>query len=132
MKSHRTAALAVAGAVAVTVAVAVAVAVAVGSGAAAPSAPPGPSQARSATTTLVGRWERTNTCRELVRALKRYGLGATAPAMIAGNGYVSGTPQQIARRRDPCRGAVRRRHSHFFRADGQFGSVDYNDQQVDD
>jgi hypothetical protein len=122
MTSHRTAVLAVACAAA-------AVTVAGGGAAAAPSAP---SKARSASPALVGRWQRTNTCRELVRALKRYGLGATAPAMISGNGYVSGTPQQIARRHDPCRGAMPRRHSHFFRDDGQFGSVDYNDQQVDD
>jgi hypothetical protein len=81
---------------------------------------------------LVGRWERVNTCRELVRALDRYGLRATAPAMIAGNGYVPGTPRQIARRSDPCKGAVARRHSHFFRDSGQFGSVDYRDEQVDE
>ncbi|MEA2136603.1 MAG: hypothetical protein QOC68_4513 [Solirubrobacteraceae bacterium] len=80
---------------------------------------------------LVGRWERVNTCEELVRALKQYGLAATAPAMLAGNGYVPGTPEEIARRRNPCEGAVARRHSHFFRADGQFGSVDFDNNQVD-
>lgn len=81
---------------------------------------------------LVGRWERVNTCQELVRALKQYGLGATAPAMLEGNGYVPGSAEEIARRRNPCQGAVARRHSHFFRADGQFGSVDFDNNQVDD
>lgn len=81
---------------------------------------------------LAGRWERVNTCQELVRALRRYGLERTAPAMISGNGYVPGSPRQIARRRNPCQGAVPRRHSHFFRADGKFGSVDFDDNQVDD
>ncbi len=32
----------------------------------------------------------------------------------------------------PCRGAVRREHSHFFTADGAFGSRDENGQQVDE
>lgn len=81
---------------------------------------------------LIGRWERVTTCRQLVRALKRYGLGPTAPAMLAGNGFIPGSPRQIARRRHICHGAVARRHSHFFRDDGEFGSVDFNDQQVDD
>jgi hypothetical protein len=87
---------------------------------------------RAGAAALTGRWERVNTCRELVRALTRYGLRPLAPATIAGNGYVPGTPRQIARRRSMCRGAVARRHSHFFRADGQFGSVDFDDRQVDD
>jgi hypothetical protein len=89
-------------------------------------------RAAAAAVPLVGRWERVNTCQELVRALKKYGLAKTAPAMLAGNGYVPGSPKQIARRRNPCKGAVARRHSHFFRADGQFGSVDFDNNQVDD
>lgn len=87
---------------------------------------------RGAASPLTGRWERVNTCQQLVRALTRYGLRPLAPSMLAGNGYVAGTARQIAARRHICRGATPRRHSHFFRADGQFGSVDFNDQQVDD
>jgi hypothetical protein len=94
--------------------------------------PPPPAPASAAAASIVGRWERTITCRGLVRALRRHGLGPTAPAIIAGNGYVPGTPKQLARRRHLCKGAVARRHSHFFRADGQFGSVDYDNNQVDD
>jgi hypothetical protein len=104
-------------------------------GGARPPSPARPASAASNVTSaaapLVGRWERVNTCQELLRALRRYGLERTAPAMISGNGYVPGSPKQIARRRHPCKGAAPRRHSHFFRADGQFGSVDYNNDQVD-
>ena len=81
---------------------------------------------------LVGRWERVTTCQELVSALTKAGLRKTAPAMLAGNGFVPGTPQQLATKTNICKGAVARRHSHFFTAAGQFGSVDYNGQQVDD
>jgi hypothetical protein len=81
---------------------------------------------------LVGRWERVTTCKELVSALTTAGLRKTAPAMLAGNGFVPGTPKQLAAKTNICKGAVPRRHSHFFTAAGQFGSVDYNGQQVDD
>jgi hypothetical protein len=81
---------------------------------------------------LVGRWERVTTCQDLVSALTKAGLRKTAPAMLAGNGFVPGTPKQLSAKADICKGAVPRRHSHFFTAAGQFGSVDYNGQQVDD
>jgi hypothetical protein len=81
---------------------------------------------------LVGRWERVTTCQELVTALRKAGLGATAAAMLAGNGLVPGTPQQLARRANICKGAVPRRHSHFFTAARQFGSLDWKSGQVDD
>jgi hypothetical protein len=86
----------------------------------------------SPTPALVGRWERVTTCEELVEALDQAGLGATAAAMLAGNGLVPGSPKQLAQKADICQGAVSREHSHFFTASGQFGSVDYNDEQVDD
>jgi hypothetical protein len=81
---------------------------------------------------LVGRWERVTTCQDLVSALTKAGLRKTAPAILSGNGFVRGTPQQLATRTNICKGAIARRHSHFFTAAGQFGSVDYNGQQVDD
>jgi hypothetical protein len=83
-------------------------------------------------TPLVGRWQRVTTCQELVSALAKAGLRKTAPAMLAGNGLVTGTPKQLAAKADICKGAVPRRHSHFFTAAGQFGSLDYNGKQVDD
>lgn len=81
---------------------------------------------------LVGRWERVTTCQDIVAALRAAGLAKTAPAILAGNGLVSGTPQQLARKSNICGGAVPRRHSHFFTAAGEFGSIDYNGQRVDD
>jgi hypothetical protein len=81
---------------------------------------------------LVGRWSRVTTCQDLVAALRKAGLGATAPAMIAGNGLVPGTPQELAQKADICSGARPRAHSHFFTAAGAFGSLDWKGQQVDD
>ena len=81
---------------------------------------------------LVGRWQRVNTCQEHVAILRREGLEEIAPTMVAGNGYVPGTPQQLFKREELCKGAKPRVHAHFFTADGQFGSLDWNEQQVDD
>jgi hypothetical protein len=83
---------------------------------------------------LVGEWQRTTTCDELVRALERAGLEKLALQAVAGNGFVPGvtTPEQLANPARPCDGAVPRRHSHFFTQDGQFGSRDWNGEQVDD
>jgi hypothetical protein len=49
-------------------------------------------------------------------------------------GVRSGTEAggQIADPAHPCQGAVPREHSHFFTADGEFGSLDWNGEQVDD
>jgi hypothetical protein len=52
--------------------------------------------------------------------------------MVAGNGFVPGTPRQLARKADICKGAIPRRHSHFFTAAGQFGSLDWKGRQVDE
>jgi hypothetical protein len=101
---------------------------------------PAPSVAESPSTSpsaepvapLVGRWERVNTCQEHVEVLRKAGLEEIAPTMVAGNGYVPGTPQQLARRADLCKGAKPRVHAHFFTADGRFGSLDWNDEPVDD
>jgi hypothetical protein len=88
--------------------------------------------ASGAPSKLVGRWERVTTCASIANALRAAGLAKIAPAIIAGNGLVAGTPQQLARKANICSGAVPRRHSHFFTASGRFGSVDYNGKQVDD
>jgi hypothetical protein len=94
--------------------------------------PAAASSSAARSSALVGRWERVTTCQELVSALAKAGLRTTAPAMLAGNGLVTGTPKQLARKVNICKGAVPRRHSHFFTAAGMFGSIDYNDKQVDD
>jgi hypothetical protein len=88
----------------------------------------------SSTDPIVGEWQRTTTCAELVEALERAGLDKLAPEAVAGTGFVPGvtTPEQLADPARPCKGAVPRRHSHFFTQNGQFGSRDWNGEQVDD
>ena len=84
------------------------------------------------TPAFVGRWSRVTTCQEIVAMLKKAGLGAMAPAMLAGNGLVSGTPQQLAKKPNICAGARPRVHYHYFTKDGRFGSLDWNEEPVDD
>lgn len=84
------------------------------------------------TPAFVGRWSRVTTCSEIVAMLKKAGLGAMAPAMLTGNGLVSGTPQQIAKKPNICAGARPRVHYHYFTEDGRFGSLDWNEEPVDD
>jgi hypothetical protein len=54
---------------------------------------------------------------------------------VAGNGFIPGVgvedPEQIDPE-EPCKGAVPRIHSHFFTEDGEFGSRDWNGEDVDD
>ena len=58
--------------------------------------------------------------------------GFQAPQAIEGNGWVDGTLEQLARKDDPCEGAVPREHSHFFTEFGTFGSLDWRGEQVDE
>jgi hypothetical protein len=81
---------------------------------------------------LVGRWQKVTTCQQIVDSLRRYGLENVAPAMVAGNGLVSGTPTELAAKRNLCEGAIPRVHSHFFTRGGEFGSLDWNLSRVDD
>jgi hypothetical protein len=79
---------------------------------------------------LVGRWSQIHTCQELVAALQKAGLTATAPAAV-GDYFPNSTPQQLARKGHVCSGAAPMKHSHFFTKHGTFGSLDQNGQQVD-
>ena len=83
---------------------------------------------------IVGTWERETTCEELVSELTDAGLEQWVLEGVAGNGFVPGVriPEQIADASNPCDGAVPRTHSHFFTDDGQFGSLDWNGDPVDD
>ena len=78
---------------------------------------------------LQGRWAQTHTCQQLVTALRKAGLAATAPAAV-GDYFPGSTPQQLAKKTNFCRGAKPQLHSHFFTG-GSFGSVDQHNQQVD-
>lgn len=88
-------------------------------------------------TSLVGRWQRTSTCQELVSALRKAGLGVLAPYAWQGQtsstgitSFKPGSPKPT--KTQPCTGALARLHSHFFTAQGQFGSLDWLGGQVDD
>jgi hypothetical protein len=87
-----------------------------------PSPRPGP---------IVGRWEVSRTCEGMVKALDAAGLRKLAPAVV-GDYFPDQSPKQLARKPDVCAGAKPQQHSHFFTKDGQFGSVDQHDEQVDD
>jgi hypothetical protein len=91
----------------------------------------------SAHSPLVGQWQRLTRCSELVADLKLAGLGATVAQAWVGqtsaNGESSFKPGSPKPTRDrPCRGAIARVHSHFFTVSGDFGSLDWYGDQVDD
>ena len=75
-----------------------------------------PSSSSPAGPSIVGEWQRLTTCQERVDALTAAGLGAYAAESVAGDGFI----------------AIEQKHSHFFTADGKFGSRDANGQDVDD
>jgi hypothetical protein len=80
---------------------------------------------------IVGRWELSRTCKGMVESLDQAGLHALAPSIV-GDYFPDETPKQLARKADVCEGAKPQQHSHFFTDDGQFGSLDQHEQQVDD
>ena len=78
---------------------------------------------------LVGEWRRVNSCEAFLRAFADAGLEDLAAEWLVGGGY-------FQRRRDidegrPCHGATEVEHSHFFTADGRFGSYDQHGDEVD-
>ncbi len=83
------------------------------------------------TPALVGRWKRVNKCPELVKALEGAGLGALAPSVV-GDYFPDVPPGQLAQKDDVCEGAKPFVHYHFFDEEGAFGSLDANENPVDD
>lgn len=90
-----------------------------------------PATAAPPSSSIVGTWQRVIHCQDLVRALTEAGLGDFAPG-TAEEEFVHVTPEGVADAAHPCRGALPKRHSHFFTADGKFGSLDENGNQVDE
>lgn len=80
---------------------------------------------------IVGRWQMVRTCQNMVGALQAAGLRPLAPRVV-GDYFPNQTPQQLARKKNLCQGAKPQIHSHFFTADGKFGSLDQRGEQVDD
>jgi hypothetical protein len=83
---------------------------------------------------LVGTWARTTTCAELANAFRSAGMTKLVNEMVVGNGFIPGvqSPGQLRDPANPCVGAVPRKHSHFFLKNGEFGSLDWNGDPVDD
>ena len=83
----------------------------------------------------MGEWVGTHDCRRIVKILFEAGLNEFLADAIYGNGLVPGMDPNTKTVEDPryvCDDAVERAHSHFFTADGQFGSKDFAGQQVDE
>lgn len=96
-----------------------------------PSSPTAPSPALSA---LVGTWDGVHECGRILDVLTAAGMPQQALLNIVDAGTLPGvtTVAQIADPANPCANAVPIRHAHFFRANGEFGSLDAAGQQVDD
>jgi hypothetical protein len=72
-----------------------------------------------------------------VNDLKQSGLAPLAPYAWLGQtsstgqgSFAAGSPKPTMA--NPCPGALKRKHSHFFNQAGQFGSLDWLGGQVDD
>src|SRR5918994_2710864 len=82
---------------------------------------------------IVGRWERVHECGELLAALDAAGLRAVAAPIVAGDYFADMNAAALAGKDEPCEGAKPPFvHSHFFDAEGRFGSLDENESQVDE
>ena len=82
---------------------------------------------------IVGRWERVLRCSELVDALEAAGLRKVAAPIVAGDYFRDMNAAALAEKDDLCEGAKPPFvHSHFFDAEGRFGSLDENESQVDE
>jgi hypothetical protein len=83
---------------------------------------------------VVGTWVRTTTCAELVSAFRAAGVTKLVNEMVVGNGFIPGvrSPDQLRDPARPCLAAIPRKHSHFFLKNGEFGSLDWNGDPVDD
>jgi len=105
-------------------------------GASSPAAPPAttPAPSTSAAPAIVGEWVGVHDCERMTSLLHDAGLDEFVAEAVYGNGLVPGARSEDDLK-DPsqsCLGAVRRAHSHFFTASGEFGSRDFNGQRVDD
>lgn len=82
---------------------------------------------------IVGRWERVHKCSELLAALDAAGLREVAAPIVAGDYFDDMNAAALAEKDELCEGAKPPFvHSHFFDAEGRFGSLDENESQVDE
>jgi hypothetical protein len=83
---------------------------------------------------LVGEWQGTHDCTTIQTILADAGFAEHVSEVVVGEGLIPGVtdPTELEDPTDPCRGAIQHAHYHFFTADGQFGSLDNDRNQVDD
>lgn len=83
---------------------------------------------------LVGYWQKTNTCAQLVQALTNAGFADQIPDRVGGSGLINGPDNQpLSDPTHPCAQATApKKHSHFFSSTRQFASFDETGGQVDD
>jgi hypothetical protein len=93
-----------------------------------------PASASIAPPAIVGEWVGVHDCAQIVAMMRDAGLDEFTLEQVYGNGLVPGvtTEEGLKDPAKPCDGAVERQHSHYFTADGAFGSKDFDGQQVDD
>lgn len=87
------------------------------------------------TSSVVGSWVGIHDCDAIVEALRAAGVDeAVVLENVVGNGLVPNatTPADLGDPMNPCADAVPREHGHFFTEHGEFGSTDFNGDQVDD
>jgi|GEM_PF-2322811 hypothetical protein len=103
-------------------------------GATAQSATPPATAMPSPAPALVGTWVGVHNCQRIVEVLTAAGMPSQIlPNILDGEILpASPDPSHMPDPANPCTGAVEVKHSHFFTADGAFGSLDQNGQQVDD
>ena len=94
--------------------------------------PSATSAASSPAAALVGEWERDTRCEEIVQRLSDAGMDQWVPDTAAAFVPGASSGADLADPSKPCTGAVPLRHSHFFTADGRFGSRNENGMDVDD
>ena len=92
-----------------------------------------PSASQSTSADIVGTWRGQHTCEGIVNALQDAGFGvAVAIESVVDNGLVPGGDGTGSLDTDhPCADAIALDHSHVFRANGQFQSLDQAGDEVD-
>ena len=92
-----------------------------------------PSTAASADAqSLVGEWVGVHDCERIVTLLRDAGHDEFIAEQVFELVPGLGSPEDLEGRADICEGAEQHEHSHFFTADGMFGSRDHRGQQVDE
>jgi hypothetical protein len=83
---------------------------------------------------IVGTWEGMHNCQRIADDLHAAGLDSQIIPNVIDAGVLPGVKSagEIADPDDLCAGAIEIEHAHFFRASGEFGSLDQDGNQVDD